>query len=179
MPKIIENVREQLLEEAQRQLAQYGYAKTTIRSVAQACGIAVGTVYNYFPSKEMLIASFMAEDWVACLAPVRTASTEDPEAFLKALCEALSTFMKKHEALFRDSKAEKTFAAVFPSRHKMLRSQIAELIRPFTTIPGGSEPSSTEDPAFTAEFIAESLLTWTVAGVPFDKQYALIRKLIP
>ena len=42
MPKIIENVREQLLVEAKRQIAEYGYAKTTVRSVAAACGLGVG-----------------------------------------------------------------------------------------------------------------------------------------
>ena len=36
----------------------------TASSVANGCGIGVGTVYNYFSSKDMLIASFMAEDWL-------------------------------------------------------------------------------------------------------------------
>ena len=58
MPKLLENIRTQLLAEAQKQVAERGYAKTTIRSVADACGIAAGTVYNYFSSKEMLVASF-------------------------------------------------------------------------------------------------------------------------
>ena len=59
MPKIIENLRDQLLQEARKQIAERGYTGTTIRSVAGACGVGVGTVYNYFSSKEMLIASFM------------------------------------------------------------------------------------------------------------------------
>ena len=46
MPKIIENVREQLLTEAKRQIAENGYSATTIRSVAGACGLGIGTVYN-------------------------------------------------------------------------------------------------------------------------------------
>ena len=33
MPKLIENVRTQLLLEAKKQIAERGYAKTTIRSV--------------------------------------------------------------------------------------------------------------------------------------------------
>ena len=48
MPKIIEGVRARLLNEAKRQIATLGYARTTIRSVATACGLGVGTVYNYF-----------------------------------------------------------------------------------------------------------------------------------
>ena len=31
--------------------------------VARQCGIAVGTIYNYFESKDMLIACIMVEDW--------------------------------------------------------------------------------------------------------------------
>ena len=65
MPKIIENVRHQLLTEAKRQISERGYKSTTIRSVAAECGVAVGTVYNYFKSKDILIASFILED--ACL----------------------------------------------------------------------------------------------------------------
>ena len=60
MPKILESVREQLLETARAQIERNGYANTTIRSVAAECGIAVGTVYNYFPSKDMLIATYVS-----------------------------------------------------------------------------------------------------------------------
>ena len=56
MPKIIENLREQLLSEAKKQVKERGYAATTVRSVAKACGLGTGTVYNYFKSKDMLIA---------------------------------------------------------------------------------------------------------------------------
>ena len=56
MPKIIENVREMLLHEARRQAEAYGYSSVTVRSVAKECGIGTGTVYNYFPSKDMLSA---------------------------------------------------------------------------------------------------------------------------
>ena len=63
MPKIIENLREQLLSEAKKQVKERGYAATTVRSVAGACGVGVGTVYNYFKSKEMLIATFVYDDW--------------------------------------------------------------------------------------------------------------------
>lgn len=56
MPKILENIRELLLQEAKRQVFENGYSSLTIRSVAGACGIGVGTVYNYFESKDALVA---------------------------------------------------------------------------------------------------------------------------
>ena len=64
MPKIIENLKDRLIAEAQKQIEESGYGTVTIRSVAKACGVGVGTVYNYFPSKEMLIATHLLEDGV-------------------------------------------------------------------------------------------------------------------
>ena len=60
MPKIIENLESKLLEEAKRQIQESGYGAMTIRSVAKGCGVGVGTVYNYFPSKEALLTWSMA-----------------------------------------------------------------------------------------------------------------------
>ena len=69
MPKIIENVREELLAETKRQIGDRGYAKTTIRSVADACGIGVGTVYNHFPTKKVE-KNRSANFWFALLFPI-------------------------------------------------------------------------------------------------------------
>jgi hypothetical protein len=40
------------------------------------------------------------------------------------------------------------------------------------------EKSSVKDKDFLAEWIAESLLAWTVAGKSFDKQYDIIKQII-
>ena len=84
MPKIIDNVREELLKEAKRQVNEEGYAQTTIRSVAKGCGIAIGTVYNYFPSKDMLIATFMMEDWSIAFSSIKKYENPNKRSVLKA-----------------------------------------------------------------------------------------------
>ena len=161
MPKLIENVRTQLLLEARKQVAERGYAKTTIRSVAEACGIAVGTVYNYFPSKEVLVASFMAETWADCLSELKDLDTADPKAYLQGIYDVLRDFSERHMVLFADEEAERTFEAAFPARHQMLRNQLAALAAPVCVeLPG------TED-GFASRFVADTLLTWAVEGVPF------------
>ncbi len=172
MPKIIENVRELLLEEAKKQIKENGYAQTTIRSVAKACGLGIGTVYNYFRSKDMLIASFMAEDWSQCLQQMDSHITDDAEMLLRGICESLSAFIQKYNGLFCDSDAAKVYATAFTVRHKQLRDQIAERLKPVC------RNSPVEDKEFLAEWIAESLLTWTVAGKEFEKQFQMISQLI-
>ena len=169
MPKIIENVREQLLAVAKKQIEERGYANTTIRSVAGECGLAVGTVYNYFKSKDMLIATFVVEDWNSYLSDIRRARLSDPEAALRTIYNTLIDFSEQHTSLFRDPDAAKVYAAVFSERHKTLRGQIAEIILPLCP-----EESS----EFTAEFVAESLLTWTVAGKDFDSIFNILEKIL-
>ena len=169
MPKIIENVRDQLLTEAKRQIMENGYANTTIRSVASACGLGVGTVYNYFKSKDMLIASFMADDWQECLAKMKQEDRENTERFFFCIYSSLLEFAERHSSLFSDTDAAKVFAIAFAERHKILRDQLSEIILPLCN------HSSRE---FLAEFIAESLLTWTMADKSFEEIYSLIKILL-
>ena len=171
MPKIIENVREQLLQEAKRQVQENGYSKTTIRSVAGACNLGVGTVYNYFKSKDMLIASFMLEDWMECLGEIKECSTSDPKQFLEHFYASLRNFIGKHQSLFQDSDAVLAFSGAFTVRHKQLRDQLAQILLPICENAEG-------DQAFLAEFIAESMLTWTVAGRPIQDLIPIFMKLI-
>ena len=56
MPKVIPEVREKLLTTVRNRLLKDGPDAVSLRSIAKECGIAVGTVYNYFPNKDMLIA---------------------------------------------------------------------------------------------------------------------------
>ena len=168
MPKIIENVREALICEAKRQIAEQGYKATTIRSVATGCGIAVGTVYNYFSSKDMLIASFILEDWISVLNTLKEESFDSPRERLFAIYSELIKFAKEHSAVFTDKDAMSVYSSSFYEKHSLLRSQLADLIAPVVI----------HDDGFEAEFIAESILTWTMAGKSFDEIYSVIKKII-
>ena len=170
MPKILESMREQLLETARRQIVSAGYAETTIRSVAAECGIAVGTVYNYFPSKEMLIATFVSEDWRARITPIAEQRFNDAQTRLRAVYDAIRAFIDSYRSLFSDNDAKSAYYAAFSERHRQLRKQVAALVLPVC----GNET----DRAFLSEFIAESLLIWTIEGKPFEDLYSIIKRLI-
>ena len=172
MPRIIENVREQLLDEAKKQIMEKGYAKTTVRSVASACGLGIGTVYNYFSSKEMLIASVMGEDWQECLAWMDEQTSDRAEDVLRRIYDSFSDFMQRYYALFQDGDASKVYAVTFSDRHKQLRAQIAKRVRTIC------DHVTVKDKDFFAEWVAESLITWTVAGKSFDEQYEIIKHFI-
>ena len=169
MPKIIQNIREQLLTEAKKQIAERGYKATTIRSVASACGLGVGTVYNYFPSKEMLIASFVYEDWKNHLSAMQRLSSDDPYIRLKGIYDSLTSFSEENRVLFSDTDAARLISAGSAERHKLLRAQIASLILPVCENP----PSP-----FAAEFAAEAIIRWSTEHADFETIYPFLAKII-
>jgi len=166
VPKIIENLREQLLTEAKKQILECGYAQTTIRSVAGACGVGVGTVYNYFKSKEMLVATFVYEDWKKHLSDMQSLAADDPKQLLGGIYESLKCFAENNKTLFSDTEAAKLVSAGSSARHKILREQIATFVLPIC------------DTDFVAEFIAESLICWSMEKVDFETVYPLLEKII-
>ena len=53
--------RQKVLEVAKELLASQGFDATTTRDIAKAAGIATGTMFNYFSSKEAVVGSLAAE----------------------------------------------------------------------------------------------------------------------
>lgn len=167
MPKIIENLEFRLIEEAKRQIEESGYGAMTIRSVAKGCGVGVGTVYNYFPSKDDLLATYMLSDWNQCIAAINAVSTysDSPKPVIRCIHDQLLQYAGRHQAIFRDEAAAASFAGSFSRYHGLLRSQLAQPLRKFCSSD------------FASEFVAEALLTWTMAEKAFDEIYGMIEKV--
>ena len=167
MPKIIENLPQRLADEARRQIEESGFSAMTVRSVAKACGVGVGTVYNYFLSKDDLLARYMLADWYRCVEAVQAASKISCHADPVARCiyDQLRQFAARHQNILQDKEAIAGFSASFSRYHKILRRQLAQPLEKFCSS------------AFAAEFIAESLLTWTLTGTSFDEIFGMIEKL--
>ncbi len=167
MPKIIKNLKNRLIEEARKQIEASGYGAMTIRSVAKACGVGVGTVYNYFSSKEDLVAKHLLEDWTQCITAALDTSrhSDSPRPVLLCIYDQLVSFASRHMVIFQDEAARASFAGSFGRQHEILRTQLAQPLRKFCSSD------------FAADFLAEALLTWTMAGKPFDDIYGMMEKL--
>lgn len=53
--------RQRILEASAKLFARKGWENATTRSIATAAGIAAGTLFNYFPSKESIAGSLISE----------------------------------------------------------------------------------------------------------------------
>ena len=166
MPKIIENLELKLTEEARKQIDKSGYSGVTIRSIAKACGVGTGTVYNYFPSKDALLATYLLSDWNICIATIADMSnrSDSPEPVVYCIYNKLKDFSERHCNIFRDNAAISNFKASVSNYHGMLRLSLSAPLEKFCAN------------RFTAEFIAEALLTWTMTDKSFEEIWGIIKK---
>ncbi|SRR5579871_3113748 len=66
-----------ILEAAEQLFASGGYEASTTRDIADAAGIANGTLFNYFPNKEAILASLVAGVAAGIHADFENRSPED------------------------------------------------------------------------------------------------------
>lgn len=95
MPQIFDKdgrdrVRMQLLETGFELIKQYGMKKTSVSEIAKKTGIATGTFYNFFPSKEEFIYQL-----VVCKRQSLKAAFEELTSGGKADREKFRQFLRK------------------------------------------------------------------------------------
>lgn len=122
--------REELLAAAARVFARQGYPGTDVQQIADACGMAKGTIYLYFPSKESLFIGAVERAMQRLREAVRAAhmAIADPIEKLRAAVKAYFEFFQQHpdhaelmiieRAEYRDRKT--------PSYHQLRESASAE-----------------------------------------------------
>ena len=141
MPKLIPEAERSILAAAKKQLFEKGYANLAIREVAGQCGIAVGTIYNYFPGKEALVAAVMAEDWRGAMAGLRESFTHSAGILegVMAMYDAVEAFSRLYAPAWSQYGAA---PAGFGERHLILRGQLSALLLELITRHGRSEDAA-------------------------------------
>lgn len=128
MPKVIEGVRENILSFV-RECVKEG-ENPTIEKIARHCGIANGTVFNYFPSKDMILATVILEDWTAIFAHIEESLPAASEGEgLDRFYEALRGFCKKYEKIWASSYSDKSVQSALQKRHVPLRDRVGALLK--------------------------------------------------
>ena len=131
MPKIVDEARKKILESARKKLLSEGYGAVSLREIARECSIAVGTIYNYFDSKDSLVASIMLDDWFQALSEMdegiaASDGITDGIIEIHAAVERFSSIYREVWSQFLQSGGS---SSEVDSRHLMLRGQIEEKIR--------------------------------------------------
>lgn len=95
MPKTIDDPRQEILKQAKIILLEEGYKGLNMRTVAKECGFAVGTIYNYFSTKDDLLAQLMGDYWEEYYRILEQIDLEDLDflAKLRKIYEQLEIFV--------------------------------------------------------------------------------------
>lgn len=94
MPKIQLNVKNRVLESTKKMIADTGNTDFTMRDIAKDCGIALGTIYNYYPSKAELIIDIVADLWDKCFAEMRLIDQADFFSAMKEFYGILQKYLQ-------------------------------------------------------------------------------------
>ncbi len=98
--KTREVYREAILVAAERVFARHGFAGSRMADIAEAAGVATGTLYNYFRSKDEVFTSLVALLGQAFVDRGRAALEPftDPVERLEALVRFTFEYIEEHEA---------------------------------------------------------------------------------
>jgi len=82
--------RDAILTAAQKVFARHGYHDARTSDIAREAGVAEGTLYNYFPSREDIFLCLFEDRWKSFTEGVRrkTSTLTDPNDKLKAIFAA-------------------------------------------------------------------------------------------
>lgn len=131
MPKQIPNLKENILSQAREILLTQGYRAMSMRTVAARCGVASGTLYNYYLGKEALVAAITLEDWQACLANMNALMPGDGNAAatLCRMCGELCAFVERYRQVWAQCGSGGRMSAYGQRYHRVLRTQLSEPVR--------------------------------------------------
>ena len=129
MAKIIENLYIDIQTVGKKILLEEGYNQMTLRLVASKCNIATGTIYNYFKSKDMLVATIMFKDWEDLLKKTNPKVDKAKEA-IDGL-ELIFNMIKDYTAIYQKAWIDYGGSLIgLKDRHSILIKQLSEMINP-------------------------------------------------
>lgn len=100
--QLTEQRRKQILDAALAVFSRKGYGEATIPDIAREGGVAVGTIYNYYPSKRDILVSIMADRVLT--QPFRELMEQSPElddtSFFRALVQERLTMLSQNADKF-------------------------------------------------------------------------------
>jgi AcrR family transcriptional regulator len=119
-------IRKLLQQKALELFKSQGYQKTTILQITKSAGVAKGTFFNYFRTKEEVLRSI--NDWLLNIIETEIHSLADTENFTRKLCMLLKRLAKLNEELGKELTKSLFHIAAFSdnvrSQEQLLRDSL-------------------------------------------------------
>ena len=93
--------KEEILQTSRELIRRQGWSAVSIRSVAAACGVSVGSIYNYFDSKADLVAATVESVWAEIFhRPQDVAVFEDIQACVAWMYQRMAYGCERYPGFF-------------------------------------------------------------------------------
>jgi len=160
-----------------------GFDKTTLNDICKASGIAMGTFYHYYPSKESILLEYFAE--IGSKVQTHYQALEDKES-LEALKDIIDyiidlylqgnpNILGRFSAIEMESTDDLSRSEIFP-----LKTIIADILkRGYASGNFRSELSSDYIAYLILAIFIGVLTTWTSRGMHYDLKSHLFAQLQP
>ena len=129
--------RQAIVDAAIRVFGQAGFRESKIADIAAEAGVATGTLYNYFSSKEDIFQSILEDGRARLAGRLAEVQLEDPLARLREVMRVMFEFLEEHGLIF----------AIYTQ---------------LSADPNGFHPPDSEDEKFRQEFLGA--LTHSIAA---------------
>ena len=94
--------KQEILKQSRSILQTKGYRSISIRAIAQACHVSIGSIYNYFKSKTDLISETIESVWLEIFHPSNMESSpEDVDAWIEWVMQRLEESQTLYLDFFR------------------------------------------------------------------------------
>ncbi|MCR5408979.1 MAG: TetR/AcrR family transcriptional regulator; helix-turn-helix transcriptional regulator [Bacteroidales bacterium] len=163
------------MEEARTELAEQGYDNLTIRQIAARCNIAVGTVYNYFKSKDVILGALLGEDWHSVLSDM-DASIPKSKSLHEGLCmvaSGLEGFCDRYRRLWSEYRRTDSSQYYSQNGHQMLLHAMVPRVEDILARNG--RPME----AGLSELICETMISLASHGKHYAERANIIERMIP
>lgn len=174
MPKIIENLKSRILETTCREIKEKGYSGITLRGIAKSCDIALGTFYNYFKSKEILVANLIVADWMKKKLELEEEleKSTDVHGAMARIHAFITSFYNQHKDMWKDYRFTGESGYEYDERHQLLVSQISLIIS------GALQKAGCENDSNTCRVLAEMILTASTKDMDYEIYGPIIERVI-
>jgi len=109
MPKVINDIEKNIFNAAMKLFGDLGYDTVDMKMIANRAGIAVGTLYNYYPNKMQLYLNVLEFSWDDTLMKIDENSKSDisPESKIRKYLEVLYDDIEDRKGLGSEIAKEK------------------------------------------------------------------------
>lgn len=180
MPKNLRNVKEDILAVTRQLIKDTGYSDLNIRKIASECGVATGTVYNYYSSKNQIIGEILLNEWNLMLRRIdqNTKTLIDVIDKLEFMYNELNNFMiNVHGAWFQThpvSNDGNMDVRRIKEKNKILRNQISERIGLFFK----TDTTHMVEAMSICDIISHILISYSNDNIEFSKLRLSLSALI-